>query len=165
MNEVQIHLLINHLPIFSTLFSLLILGAGYLLKNNTIKYVGLAMIILTALVIVPVNASGEAAEDPAEKIQGIDHRAIHEHEEASKPFLLCSLALGALAALTLVSERKKLKWAQILYVILLSGLAVNLYFAFKAGHSGGLIRHPEISSEYNLSPDQQNKEFEEESEH
>lgn len=156
MNEFQIHLLINHLPIFSTLFSLLILGAGFLLKNKTVKYVGLAMIILTALVIVPVNASGEAAEDPAEKIAGIQHSAIHDHEEASKPFLIFSLVLGAMSVIAIVLERKKINWSGILYPLLLLGLAVNLYFAYRAGHSGGLIRHPEISTELKFTPENNN---------
>lgn len=164
MNEIQLHLLINHLPIFSTLFSFLILATGFFLKNNTVRYVGLAMIILTALVIVPVNASGEAAEDPAEKVQGIDHRMIHEHEEACKPFLLFSLVLGAISGLTIVLERKKIRWSQALQLILLLGLAINLYFAFQAGHSGGLIRHPEISTEYKLPVENQIQKADEEDE-
>lgn len=148
MNSIQVHLLVNHLPIFSTLFAAVILLGGLLLKNKTVIYTGLGLAIFTALVIVPVNASGESAEEKAEKIPAIQHETIDDHEEASKPFLLLSLGLGFLSIISLVMERKKSGWSKSISHLILVGLCVNLYFAYLAGHSGGLIRHPEIKTEF-----------------
>ncbi|MBK9109399.1 MAG: hypothetical protein IPM92_13770 [Saprospiraceae bacterium] len=149
MNPVHLHLLLNHLPILAVIFGLLVLLSGIILKNPTIKYVGLAFFILAALLVVPANRTGEIAEDAVEKIPGISHQIIEAHEEATKPFFIGTLILGALALLTAWLERKNKGFATKLYVPLCLIACVLSFLAVKAGNSGGQIRRPDLRTDKN----------------
>ena len=67
MNEAHLHLTFNHLPIIIPIIGLLIMIGGILLKSEVIKRTAYAVFILGALATIPAFASGEGAEEIAEK--------------------------------------------------------------------------------------------------
>ena len=151
MNPAHLHLIVNHLPIISPIIALGVLLMGLLLKSEVIKRVAYGICIFAALSAVPASVSGENAEDTVENIQGIDHNAIHEHEEAAEKFAVVVYLLGIVAAISLWASWKQLSFATVLqFVVLLIGFTA-MFFAKKAGTTGGEIRHTEIRTNSNNS--------------
>ncbi len=148
MNSIQIHLLLNHLPVIGTLSALLILFFALIRRQEAVRKTGLVVLIVSALFAIPASKSGEEAEELLEEWPGISHDLLHEHEEAAElatPVLLVSGALGLVA----------LFWTQ--RAVLFSGLALVIGLlgfgaAARAAHLGGLIRHPELIQGAPLSP-------------
>ena len=88
--------------------------------------------------------TGEGAEEVAEKLPGITHDIIHEHEEKAEVFAILSYILGLLSIGALWANLKQKSFANILSIaVLLLGL-VGFYLGRQVGTSGGEIRHTEI---------------------
>ena len=62
MNQVHLHLLMNHLPILGVPFGLLLLCAGMLRQSDELKKAALLTFVVAALLAVPVYFTGEPAE-------------------------------------------------------------------------------------------------------
>lgn len=144
MNGAQLHLLLNHFPVITPIISILVLGTGWFLKNKTVVFVGLAIIIGGALLTVPAYLSGEPAEEIAKKIPGVEKAEIHEHEEAAEAALI-AMSITGIASLTYLIYLKKGRelnmkhFAPIIFLLLLS-----IVISARTAHIGGEIRHPEI---------------------
>ena len=83
MNPVDIHLALNHVPVIGVPIALVLLGWGLWRRSPDLTRAGLALLVATALVAVPVYLTGEPAEEVVEGIAGISHRAVHDHEDAA----------------------------------------------------------------------------------
>lgn len=147
MNTAAWHLMINHLPIMGVVFSTLILIAGFLLKNQTVKQTALGMFVLTAICAIPAFLTGEGAEEVVENLPGVTESFVERHEDLGKIFLITLSILGVLSLITFFAERAKSKIATILYGILLIAGIGTAIFAKQVGTSGGEIRHTEIRSD------------------
>jgi glucan phosphoethanolaminetransferase (alkaline phosphatase superfamily) len=147
MDAVQSHLLINHVPILGTLFGTLILLAGFIFKNDTLKVTALVSFIGIALVTIAVFQSGEGAEDPVEEIENIDKKQIHEHEEAAESAAIGAYVLGLLSIASLVIRKKKNSLYNLILIVILAVAAVVFVFMANAGHSGGMIRRPDLQTQ------------------
>src|SRR5689334_172232 len=89
MNEAHWHLLTNHLPIFGTYFSTIILIGGIIAGNRTIVKTSFLLFGLTALLAIPALITGDGAEDVLDSIGQKNEHFIHRHEElAEKVFWL-----------------------------------------------------------------------------
>jgi hypothetical protein len=145
MNDVHLHLIMNHFPIVGTFFAAALMLYALIRKDRKIALAGLVMMAVSGLLIIPVFLSGEGAEEVAEQI-GLSHDVIHEHEEIAE-FALWIVLLGAALSLVLIYFQTK---AQELRAWIAGvGLLVSLgCFALmgQVGNTGGLIRHPEIES-------------------
>lgn len=146
MNQAHLHLLFNHLPILGTLFGLLILAGGYLLKNNTVKRTALGIFVLSALCVIPAYLTGGGAEEITESLPGVTENFIEAHENMANLFLGMAGALGLLSLFTFLADLKMKKIAPILYAITLILALATMFFAQQTGSSGGKIRHTEIRS-------------------
>jgi uncharacterized membrane protein len=148
MNAAQIHLALNHLPIFATLFGFLILLIA-LLKNSTpLKQAGLGLCLAAALGAIPTFLSGEPAEEVILSQPGIEEDRIEEHEEMALIALIVIEVLGAasLAGLYLSAKTGAPPPALILGCLVIAVLALAL-IGWTA-HLGGQIHHPELRSGY-----------------
>jgi hypothetical protein len=146
MNDAHLHLLFNHLPIVGSLIGLLILAAGIFLKQGLVRKTAFAVLIFSALVTLPAFFTGEGAEEIVEKLPGISHNLIHEHEEAAELALWLSEALGILALIAFYLEhiQHKLSGMANLFTLIFS---IGTFASFaKTGNTGGEIHHPEISN-------------------
>lgn len=144
MNQAHLHLVFNHLPIVIPIVGMLVMLAGYILKNETVRKVALWIFVLGALTGILAGATGEGAEEAIEEMAGVSHELIHEHEEIAETFALLSHALGLLSLVTLWATWKRRPFAGLLSIVVLVFAGFVLFFGAKTGTSGGEIRHPEI---------------------
>jgi len=146
MDPLQLHLLVNHLPIIGALTALIVVVIGVIRKDATIRTVGLSVYAVMALAVLPTYFSGEGAEERIENIAGISHDVIHEHEESAELSLTVMLIAAAVALATLLTQWKGMSIAQPLtYLFVVIALMATLQIA-RTGHEGGKIRRPDLGS-------------------
>lgn len=144
MNEVHLHLALNHQPIILPVAGLIVLLTGIFTRSGIVKRTAYLLFIIAAVSAAFAVYTGEGAEEIAENIPEISKNYISEHEETAETFALMSYVLGGLALLGFWTEYSRRSFSNILsYIILLFTLVV-LFFAKNTGTSGGEIRHPEI---------------------
>lgn len=143
MNASQIHLALNHVPLFFSLIGGIILLFGFFKKNDSIKILSLYLIIVAALFTIPVYLTGEGAEELVEKLPGVSGGLIEEHEEIAKIGLIIIIISGITALGTLIVKKKEslLKTGFMLCAVL---SFVSFGFMAQTSHTGGQIRHTEI---------------------
>ena len=144
MDPVSFHLATNHFIIVGVLFGLVILGFGMFKNIESLKFTGLIILVVVALVTIPVYLSGENAEDKVEEIEGVSHDFIEEHEELALMGLWVSELTGILALIGLFMLRKKKPKANSLCYSALAGAAVCFVIMVQIGSLGGKIRHSEL---------------------
>ena len=146
MNDAHFHLVFNHFPIIVPIVGMLILIVGFFVDSDVVKRTAFGVFIFGAIMTFPAMFTGEGAEEVAEKLPGITHDIIHEHEEKAEVFAILSYILGLLSIGALWASLKQKSFANILsIVVLLLGL-VGFYLGRQVGTSGGEIRHTEIRS-------------------
>jgi putative copper export protein len=144
MNGAQLHLMLNHLPVMGTLFSLLLLAWSLIRRSAEIQKLALAIALLAGLSSVPAYLTGEPAEEVIEHMAGVDEAYIEEHESMGKFALWCGVALGVAAGAALAAGVKNPRWLSAgTAVTLLASVLVFGVMGYTA-HLGGQIRHPEI---------------------
>ena len=155
MNATHFHLLINHIPILGSFFGLALLAAGAVSHGGRLwlTRAAFAFFIVVGATAIPANLSGEEAEDQVEKIAGVTHHAIHEHEEAAEAAWVVASILGAvsLGAWLLQQRNHRLQRPALLAVWALAMLTAGLMA--RTGYEGGLIRRPELRGELNQGID------------
>ncbi len=145
MNQAHIHLLFNHFPIIGSIIAVLVLIAGMLLKNQTVRFVAYGLFVFTLLTTVPAFLTGEGAEEVVESYAGVSHDTIHEHEESAEAALWLMVISGLMACIVFYMEKSEHPIASKLRIALLAIALANVLFMARAGNSGGQIRHPELS--------------------
>ncbi len=144
MDGAHFHLLVNHIPIVGTIFGMLILMAGLLLKNDTVKQTGLGALIVSALSSALALFTGDPAGDAVKGLPGVMESMIDHHENIAYSSLWALVPMGLLAALAFYSLMKKEraggKLAFITFIISLVAVGMMSW----VGLSGGEIRHTEI---------------------
>ena len=144
MNPAHLHLLLNHIPIVGSLFSLCLLASGILFKSKPVERAGLISLIVVSLLTIPAFLTGEGAEEAVERIVGISDHYMEEHEELAEVALWIMMTTGALALIALAwsffgsRQSKLLSWVTVL------GAAVTFSVMVQVGNHGGKIRHSEI---------------------
>ncbi|OIQ15824.1 MAG: hypothetical protein BM557_11030 [Flavobacterium sp. MedPE-SWcel] len=144
MNDAHFHLAVNHLPIIIPIIGVLIMLGGFITRSAIVKRTAYFVFILGALSTIPAAASGEGAEEIVEEMHIVSHDIIHEHEEVAETFILLSYALGGIALLGLWANFKNKSFATPISIATLLFSFVVIFFASKAGTTGGEIRHTEI---------------------
>ena len=144
MNGAHFHILVNHFPIIGVIFGLLILIAGLILKNNSIKNTAYCLFILSAIFGFISMYSGEGAEELVEDMPTVGRQIIHEHEELAEKFALVLYATGFFSILAFVTSLKNSKFAKILALITLLLSVLTTILSVNVGISGGEVRHTEI---------------------
>jgi putative copper export protein len=144
MNGAQLHLMLNHLPVMGTLFSLLLLAWSLIRRSAEIQKLALAIALLAGLSSVPAYLTGEPAEEVIEHTAGVDEAYIEGHESMGKFALWCGVALGVAAGAALAAGVKNPRWLSAgTAITLLASVLVFGVMGYTA-HLGGQIRHPEI---------------------
>lgn len=144
MNQAHLHLVLNHLPILGTLFGILVLLAGFLFKQGSVRQTGLGLFVFSALVAIPAFLTGEGAEDAVEGLPGVGENLIERHEDLANFFLWTVIGLGVLALASLLASLNGWKAASLLSMITLVVALGTMVLAQQVGTSGGEIRHTEI---------------------
>ncbi|MGK5083474.1 hypothetical protein WDW37_09220 [Bdellovibrionota bacterium FG-1] len=144
MNGAHLHLLVNHVPLFSVTFGLIAFVWSWIRRSDEMRRASMVLFLLAAVSSWLATETGESAEKIVEHLADITKTLIHPHEEAAE---LAFAIAGALAAASLALEaairfkHSLIKSAQILILIL--ALASSLLMA-RVAYYGGQIRHSEV---------------------
>lgn len=145
MNAAQIHLALNHAPLFLSLIGGGILLLGMIKKNESFKNLSLYFLIAAAVFTIPVFLTGEGTEELVENLPGVNENAIEEHEEMAKISLIIISIMGGLALIGLFIRNKASMTRVLFSGLVLLSLASFVTMA-QTAHLGGLIRHSEIQN-------------------
>lgn len=146
MNNSHLHLVVNHLPIIFPMVGIILLFIGIFTKSEVTKRNAYIIFMLGAITSILAMATGENAEEAIENLPGVSENLIHTHEEAAELFAGLSYVLGGFSLFAHFSSWKKYSICKFApYVVGLFAIA-TLFFAQKAGTTGGEIRHTEIRS-------------------
>jgi uncharacterized membrane protein len=152
MNYAHLHLVLNHLPVVGIIIGILTLLVGFILKKEEVQLTALGIFVFSGITSIAAFYTGEEAEDVVENLAGISETLIHTHEEYAETFYSLSLILAGVSLLAFIAVLRKLKFAKYLVILtLLIGLAAGILAKYTAT-SGGEIRHPEIRSNANVIP-------------
>ena len=139
----HLHLLVNHAPIFGSLFALALLVASYFTSADVFRRTAFVVLIATAIAGATADLSGDAAEEAIKGFPGVRREVIHAHEDmADKAYYLADI-LGVLALGALVRWRRQPIPASAALVAVLATAFVGGAFAYTA-LLGGQIRHTEV---------------------
>ena len=156
MNAAHYHLIVNHLPIFTTLIGIFILGWGMFKSSKPIKYIAFVLFIIGALGSYVAMETGESGEEIVEEVQGISHDAIHDHEEAAEISMWFTIIMGVLSVLALSASKLKIHFEKSLSAVLLVTALLALGSLTYTAYEGGKIRHTEAyagqTGDQNSSP-------------
>jgi uncharacterized membrane protein len=144
MNNAHLHLVFNHLPIIFPIVGIIVLFIGIFIKSEVSKRNSYLIFILGAIASVAAMATGEGAEETVEKLAGISENLIKTHEEAAELFAGLSYVLGVTSLLSLIISFKNASLSKFSPFVVLIMALITLFFAQKAGNTGGEIRHSEI---------------------
>lgn len=147
ISAAQVHLALNHFPVFAGLFAAAALLFGIAFRREAAQRLGLGLVVFAALSAVPTFYSGEDTEEIVEHRQGVSEARIERHEEAAESAFGVLLAAGAFAAVVLVARRvrpdspgRALAGIVLLVTVTATGMMLQV------AHLGGQIRHDEIRS-------------------
>jgi hypothetical protein len=144
LNGAHIHLLVNHIPVFTTIFGVLLVVWGVLRKSEEVLRLGLVVVVIASIATWLVTLTGDPAEHVIIGIQGVDRRMIHAHEDAGDLANMVTGAAGVVALITMVlMQRRHRATRAFALVTALVGL-IGFGLVARAANLGGEIRHPEI---------------------
>jgi hypothetical protein len=125
------------------LAGILLLGAAYFYRSSPVGRVGLAALVLSALLVIPTYLTGEGAEQPIERVPGVVEERVDHHAEVAVFGLASTLAVGAIALGTLYYFRRRALPRAFTMVLMLLAFVPFGALAWTA-YVGGKIRHTEI---------------------
>ena len=142
MEADYIHLIVNHIPIFSVGFGLLILLWGLIKKNTAILQIALVFFLLGAVSSYVAMETGEAAEDIVEELNVASHDIIHDHEEAAEIAFWFTILTGVISAVGFFALSYNIRWQNTLFGILAISALISLGALLYTAYQGGKIFHP-----------------------
>ncbi len=145
MNAAQIHLALNHAPLFLSVIGGGILITGLIKRNESFKNLSLYILAAAAVFTIPVFLTGEGTEELIEHVPGVSETAIGKHEEMAKISLIVIIITGIIAITGLLLKKKAAIAKIIFTAALVFSLASFGTMAWTA-HLGGLIRHSELQA-------------------
>lgn len=141
MNAAHLHLVVNHVPVFGSIFAALLIGWGLLRKKEDVLRLGLIVAVIVGLTTWGVQLTGEPAEHALAGVQGFQRRLAHAHEEAAElsTIVIGVAALLALVTLVLMRRRRGHALAVVTLLVMLAGFGL----VTRTAMLGGEISHPE----------------------
>ena len=139
----HLHLLVNHAPIFGSLFALLLLIASYFKSPDVLRRTALVVLVATAIAGVAADLSGDAAEEAVKGLPGVRREDVQAHSQmGDKAYILAGL-LGVLSLGALVRWRRRPIPASATLVAVLATAFVSGAMMY-TGLLGGQVRHTEV---------------------
>ena len=152
-----IHVVLNHLPIYGTIFGALALAISLILRSRAAQITALILTLIAGASAYPVFVTGQRSY---KTIRGVSDDAgadwLDEHMDRAEKTIGAFYLLAALAVAGLLVPIKWPKSAVLLaaltlvVAILCSGIAVYI------AQAGGRVRNPEFRPSETLSPSSEN---------
>jgi uncharacterized membrane protein len=146
MNQLHLHLLMSHLPIFGSVLGLFVLGYGIWVKSAHTKMAAYLLFIISALGASITYLTGEAAEEGVENIPGVAESIIGQHEDFALYALISLVALGVISLIGLFVDYTKSSLSRSLSFVILFLSLVSFGLVAQTGYLGGQIRHTETGT-------------------
>lgn len=146
MDQVHIHLLITHLPIFGSILGALVLAHGIWSKSDQTKIAAYNVLIISSVGAVISHLTGEGAEEAVEDIQGVAKNMIDQHEDFAVFALVGLIAVGVVSIIGLYFTFKKSSIANNIAILALVVALISFGLVARTGYLGGQIRHTEIGT-------------------
>ncbi len=143
LSGAHIHLLVNHAPIFGSLFALALLVASWFTSPDVLRRTAFVVIIGSAIAGATADLSGDSAQDAIRGFPGVKREIIHDHEEMGDKAYLLGGVLGVLALGALIKWRNKPVPTSASVVMFAATAFVSGAFVYTA-LLGGQIRHTEV---------------------
>lgn len=147
MNDAHLHMVVNHFPIIGIILGFGVLIAGLIFKNNSVKNTAYSLFIVGAIFAFASMATGEGAEEIAEKLPDVTKQIIHEHEEMAEKLAIVLYLLGAVSIVGLYLNFKNHSKAKLVSFLAIVIAAVGVFLAQQTGTTGGEVRHTEIRAD------------------
>jgi uncharacterized membrane protein len=144
LNAAQVHLAVNHFPIAGIFLTVLFLFLGIVTKMKSLLFSGMLLAILSGLAIIPMNLSGEGAEEIVEHKNGVTEALIHAHEEFAEKAIVVFELTAVFAFFWFVAREKKESWMKKIELLTLIFAIISCVLIANTAHTGGMIRHEEI---------------------
>ena len=144
MDELHLHLIVNHLPIIFPIVGIIILLIGIFSKSEVTKRNAYVIFMLGAITSIAAMMTGENAENSATKIAGLSESLIEKHADISEIFAILTYVLGGISLVALILSFKNSVISK--YAPFAVGIfaIVCVFFGQKVGTTGGEIKHTEI---------------------
>jgi hypothetical protein len=139
----HLHLLVNHAPIFGSLFALALLVASFVTSANVLRRTAFIMLIVTGFAGVAADLTGDPAEDAIRGYPGVKRELIRSHEEMADKAYPLSIAVGVLAIGALARWRKRDVPGSATFVMMLATAFLGGAMVY-TGLLGGRVRHTEV---------------------
>lgn len=140
MNLAYAHLLVNHAPVFATLFALPMLALVAWRHDDGMWRAAVLLLVVGGLSAVAADQTGDGAAAFLEHRVTLSDAAVHEHEERADVAMILTLASAVVGSVAyrrrLGRERLALAATSLLAITAAAALAWT-------AHAGGAIRHPE----------------------
>lgn len=143
LSGAHLHLLVNHAPIFGSLFALALLVASYFTSAETFRRTAFVVLIATAIAGAIADLSGDSAKDAIRGFPGVRREVIDAHEQMADKAYYLGDVLGVLALVALIRWRRRPVPAAATLVAVLATAFVGGAFVY-TGLLGGQIRHTEV---------------------
>ena len=144
MNPAELHLALNHFPVFGAVFVVLLLAWGLARRSRDVVRAALGITVLVAIGSYVAVATGEKAEEYVEEATWFDEGVADDHEELGELAMKVMLATGLLALVGLWGLRGDRELKRLWPAITLAALLVSTGLLGWAAAQGGQIRHEEI---------------------
>jgi len=141
----HLHLLVNHAPIFGSLFALALFVASYFTSAEVLRRTAFVILIGTAIAGAAADLSGDAAEEAVRGLPGVRREDIDAHKQMGDKTYVLADVLGVLALGALVRWRRRPVPASATLAAVLATALVGGAFVY-TGLLGGQIRHTEVRS-------------------
>ena len=145
LTGVHIHLLVNHAPVFGSLFALALFIASYFWAPDVLRRTAFVVLIFTALAAVVAFLTGDPAQHAIRGFPGVVRSMVRDHEEMGESSFIVASIVGVLALAALVRWRDRTVPRAATLVLLLGNVVVAGMMAYTA-LLGGRIRHTEVRS-------------------
>ena len=165
----HLHLLVNHIPVEGSIIALLLLIFAIVRRSAELKRVALMAFVLIGIAAYVSDLTGGGAAREMKHVPGIERTLISQHSAAADWAQNISYLVAVISLVGLILAWKKTddratssdavsyvrhhkepnNW--IIVLCLVGGLFEVSTFALTA-YRGGLIRHPEIQSSFQVPP-------------
>jgi hypothetical protein len=147
MSAAHIHLLLNHVPILGSIFGLLLLIYAMLRGSDEIKKVCFGIFVITALMTIPVDLTGDGAARIVRDLPDVSRDIIRQHDSAATITMVAVEILGAASLLVLWLSRKGKRLAAWMLITVLVLAVISSGLSAWTGSLGGQIRHAEVRAQ------------------
>jgi YVTN family beta-propeller protein len=146
MNSIEIHLILNHIPILGVAFVSLYLLIATIFKNTFMQKASLWILLGVALLTIAVYLSGLGAETPVESLPNVSKALLQLHEKVARISSMTIWAIGGITFLGLVFLRGKEQLFQYFVRGILAMTLLSTGLFILTAYLGGQITHSEIRS-------------------